>query len=249
MQVGVDRWVAFVGVYGWVGGCSGAKGNLRTAEIRHNMQVGGWAVGLHMWLTAAAAAAASGWYGVCQRMPTLDLQLLGLLLTPCCAVLLALRVVLCCAVSCVFLQRVMQNDAAVFRTGETLQEGCSKIDETVASFGDVKVGVGLGSMGWGVGFGVWVWGVWLVVARLSVCMCYTASRTSPVYHTPHCVASLEERDRQAGVTGRTPARAAILESLHVFVPPVAPHMCLKLLQAQRRRARHGEVTGCTAACA
>jgi succinate dehydrogenase/fumarate reductase flavoprotein subunit len=34
----------------------------------------------------------------------------------------------------------MQNDAAVFRTGETLQEGCQKIDETVASFGDVKVG-------------------------------------------------------------------------------------------------------------
>jgi succinate dehydrogenase / fumarate reductase flavoprotein subunit len=33
----------------------------------------------------------------------------------------------------------MQNDAAVFRTGETLQEGCQKIDETVASFGDVKV--------------------------------------------------------------------------------------------------------------
>jgi hypothetical protein len=37
-------------------------------------------------------------------------------------------------------QRVMQNDAAVFRTGETLQEGCQKIDETVASFSDVKVG-------------------------------------------------------------------------------------------------------------
>lgn len=33
----------------------------------------------------------------------------------------------------------MQNDAAVFRTGETLQEGCQKIDETVASFSDVKV--------------------------------------------------------------------------------------------------------------
>lgn len=37
------------------------------------------------------------------------------------------------------LQRVMQNDAAVFRTGETLQEGCQKIDDTVASFADVKV--------------------------------------------------------------------------------------------------------------
>jgi hypothetical protein len=33
----------------------------------------------------------------------------------------------------------MQNDAAVFRTGETLAEGCAKIDDTVASFGDVKV--------------------------------------------------------------------------------------------------------------
>lgn len=36
------------------------------------------------------------------------------------------------------MQRVMQNDAAVFRTGETLQEGCQKIDDTVASFNDVK---------------------------------------------------------------------------------------------------------------
>jgi succinate dehydrogenase / fumarate reductase flavoprotein subunit len=37
----------------------------------------------------------------------------------------------------------MQNDAAVFRTGETLQEGCQKIDDTVASFNDVKVSVEL----------------------------------------------------------------------------------------------------------
>jgi len=37
------------------------------------------------------------------------------------------------------MQRTMQNDAAVFRTQETLEEGCAKIDETVASFEDVKV--------------------------------------------------------------------------------------------------------------
>lgn len=46
----------------------------------------------------------------------------------------------CCCVVVLMLQRVMQNDAAVFRTGETLQEGCQKIDDTVASFNDVKVG-------------------------------------------------------------------------------------------------------------
>jgi hypothetical protein len=34
----------------------------------------------------------------------------------------------------------MQNNAAVFRTQETLEEGCHLIDETVASFEDVKVG-------------------------------------------------------------------------------------------------------------
>jgi hypothetical protein len=40
------------------------------------------------------------------------------------------------------MQRTMQNDAAVFRTQQTLEEGCAKIDETVASFEDVKVGRG-----------------------------------------------------------------------------------------------------------
>jgi succinate dehydrogenase / fumarate reductase flavoprotein subunit len=33
----------------------------------------------------------------------------------------------------------MQNDAAVFRTGETLQQGVSKIREAFKSFEDVKV--------------------------------------------------------------------------------------------------------------
>ncbi len=33
----------------------------------------------------------------------------------------------------------MQSDAAVFRTQSSLEEGCSRIDETVASFADVKV--------------------------------------------------------------------------------------------------------------
>jgi len=37
------------------------------------------------------------------------------------------------------MQRVMQNNAAVFRTQETLEEGCTLIDETWKSFGDVKV--------------------------------------------------------------------------------------------------------------
>eukprot|EP00882_Tetradesmus_deserticola_P028774 GHRQ01032061.1.p1 GENE.GHRQ01032061.1~~GHRQ01032061.1.p1 ORF type:complete len:148 (-),score=0.40 GHRQ01032061.1:310-753(-) len=36
--------------------------------------------------------------------------------------------------------QVMQNDAAVFRTQSSLEEGCRNIDETVASFADVKVG-------------------------------------------------------------------------------------------------------------
>ncbi|HET6587012.1 MAG TPA: succinate dehydrogenase flavoprotein subunit [Oleiagrimonas sp.] len=38
------------------------------------------------------------------------------------------------------MQRTMQNDAAVFRTEDTLKEGCEKISEVHASFGDVKVG-------------------------------------------------------------------------------------------------------------
>ncbi|HET7663101.1 MAG TPA: succinate dehydrogenase flavoprotein subunit [Rhodanobacteraceae bacterium] len=38
------------------------------------------------------------------------------------------------------MQRTMQNDAAVFRTAETLKEGCGKISEVYDSFADVKVG-------------------------------------------------------------------------------------------------------------
>ncbi|WIA40525.1 hypothetical protein OEZ86_013873 [Tetradesmus obliquus] len=37
------------------------------------------------------------------------------------------------------MQKVMQNDAAVFRTQSSLEEGCKNIDDTVASFQDVKV--------------------------------------------------------------------------------------------------------------
>ncbi|KZV42224.1 hypothetical protein F511_02426 [Dorcoceras hygrometricum] len=37
------------------------------------------------------------------------------------------------------MQRTMQTDAAVFRTGETLKEGCSKIDAVHASFKQVRV--------------------------------------------------------------------------------------------------------------
>ena len=37
------------------------------------------------------------------------------------------------------MQQIMQNDAAVFRTGETLQQGVSKIREAHRSFEDVKV--------------------------------------------------------------------------------------------------------------
>jgi len=37
------------------------------------------------------------------------------------------------------MQRVMQNNAAVFRTQETLEEGCKLIDETVDSFANVKI--------------------------------------------------------------------------------------------------------------
>ena len=37
------------------------------------------------------------------------------------------------------MQRVMQSDAAVFRTGETLNEGKRKLGEVFASFGDVQV--------------------------------------------------------------------------------------------------------------
>ncbi|KAJ8430314.1 hypothetical protein Cgig2_024746 [Carnegiea gigantea] len=37
------------------------------------------------------------------------------------------------------MQRIMQNNAAVFRTQSTLEEGCQLIDKTWESFGDVKV--------------------------------------------------------------------------------------------------------------
>ncbi len=37
------------------------------------------------------------------------------------------------------MQRVMQNHAAVFRTGESLQEGVVKLDKVIASFADVSV--------------------------------------------------------------------------------------------------------------
>jgi succinate dehydrogenase / fumarate reductase flavoprotein subunit len=37
------------------------------------------------------------------------------------------------------MQRIMQKDAAVFRTGETLREGCAKISQAFAGFADVRV--------------------------------------------------------------------------------------------------------------
>jgi succinate dehydrogenase/fumarate reductase flavoprotein subunit len=37
------------------------------------------------------------------------------------------------------MQRVMQNHAAVFRTGESLQEGTTKLERVLASFADVSV--------------------------------------------------------------------------------------------------------------
>jgi succinate dehydrogenase / fumarate reductase flavoprotein subunit len=37
------------------------------------------------------------------------------------------------------MQKAMQSDAAVFRTGASLEEGCRKLDATFASFADVKV--------------------------------------------------------------------------------------------------------------
>ncbi|HEV7490008.1 MAG TPA: succinate dehydrogenase flavoprotein subunit [Rhodanobacteraceae bacterium] len=37
------------------------------------------------------------------------------------------------------MQRTMQSDAAVFRTAQTLQQGCAKMDNVFASFGDVRV--------------------------------------------------------------------------------------------------------------
>lgn len=128
-----------------------ANGNMRTAEIRRNMQV------RVLWVSCLLCSLCM--YMINQAFDFLDILYLSMyacthghrlrrqlppLLTyghtrmthcPCCLG------VTCVIFLCVFvLQRVMQNDAAVFRTGETLQEGCQKIDETVASFGDVKVG-------------------------------------------------------------------------------------------------------------
>lgn len=37
------------------------------------------------------------------------------------------------------MQKTMQNHAAVFRTGETLQEGCNKMTETYENMEDLKV--------------------------------------------------------------------------------------------------------------
>jgi succinate dehydrogenase / fumarate reductase flavoprotein subunit len=37
------------------------------------------------------------------------------------------------------MQKTMQADAAVFRTAETLTQGCTKIDEVYAGFADIKV--------------------------------------------------------------------------------------------------------------
>jgi succinate dehydrogenase / fumarate reductase flavoprotein subunit len=37
------------------------------------------------------------------------------------------------------MQKTMQADAAVFRTAETLQQGCAKIDEVYAGFQDIRV--------------------------------------------------------------------------------------------------------------
>ena len=37
------------------------------------------------------------------------------------------------------MQKIMQSDAAVFRTGATLREGCEKLAKTYASFADVRV--------------------------------------------------------------------------------------------------------------
>jgi succinate dehydrogenase / fumarate reductase flavoprotein subunit len=37
------------------------------------------------------------------------------------------------------MQRIMQSDAAVFRTGETLAAGCAALARTVDSFKDVRV--------------------------------------------------------------------------------------------------------------
>jgi succinate dehydrogenase / fumarate reductase flavoprotein subunit len=37
------------------------------------------------------------------------------------------------------MQKIMQKDAAVFRTGDTLKEGCEKISQAFGAFGDVRV--------------------------------------------------------------------------------------------------------------
>lgn len=42
------------------------------------------------------------------------------------------------------MQKIMQNNAAVFRTQETLAEGVDLIDECVETYKDIKVIYGLG---------------------------------------------------------------------------------------------------------
>jgi len=37
------------------------------------------------------------------------------------------------------MQKIMQNDAAVFRTAQTLKQGCSRIDEVYREFADIRV--------------------------------------------------------------------------------------------------------------
>ena len=44
-----------------------------------------------------------------------------------------------CASVRLSMQRVMQDYAAVFRTGDTLEEGCRLIDDVVTTFADVRV--------------------------------------------------------------------------------------------------------------
>lgn len=46
------------------------------------------------------------------------------------------------------MQRIMQNNAAVFRTSESLKEGVQLIDECVKTFKDVKVRVANSSSAW-----------------------------------------------------------------------------------------------------
>lgn len=82
------------------------------------------------------------------------------------------------------MQKIMQNNAAVFRTQETLAEGASLIDECVESFGDLKVGVLAWHRelwrvvyGWQAGSCVWVASV-IAAPQLGRVM-FVRLRTSP----------------------------------------------------------------------